>query len=143
METTEKQDKIISVLKERTLGEVIAARRKQLGWSQEELEWRTEISRVSISKIERGVVKPSYDSVEKLEAALGIPLFDLFKQERKKQVEEINMTGAKRKAIHNFIKTAEKKMGTTEKLEEYLDQALEEMGTDDADKSGNDQSDQK
>lgn len=143
MENTEKQDKIISILKERTLGEVIAARRKQLGWSQEELEWRTGMSRVSISKIERSVVNPSYDSIEKLEAALGIPLFDLFKLERNKQVQEKNITGAKRKAIQNFIKQAEKKMGTTEKLEEYLGQTLVEMQADDAEKSESDKSNQK
>ena len=78
-----------------------------------------------------------------MEAALGIPLFDLFKQERDKQGKEINTNGTKRKAIHNFIKHAEKKMGTTEKLGEYLDQALEEMGKDDVGKPERNESDQK
>jgi len=88
MGNKEKQDRRIRILKERTFGEVIAARRKQLGWSQEELEGRTGISRVSISKIERSVVNPSYDSIEKLEEALHIPLFDIYRQDRKRKDEK-------------------------------------------------------
>lgn len=124
MGNTEKQDKIISILKERTPGELVAARRKQLGWSQEELEWRSGVSVTQISKIERNIVNPIYETIEKLEDALGIPLLDQFKQYRKKHENGKQNGRSKRQAIKKFLKSAEEEMGAEAGLEEYLDQAI-------------------
>ena len=65
-------------LKERRRGELIAAIRKKLGYSQEELEWRSGVSRTQISRIERDITNPTIETIQKLEKALDVPLMDLF-----------------------------------------------------------------
>ena len=71
----------------RTPGAVLKACRKARRMSQEELEWKSGISRVQIGRIERDVSIPSYETIEKLENALDMPLFDVF-NERKEQLEK-------------------------------------------------------
>lgn len=65
-------------LKVRTRGEMIAAIRKKLGYSQEELEWRSGVSKTQISRIERDCTNPSIETIRKLEEAMDVPLIDLF-----------------------------------------------------------------
>lgn len=65
-------------LKIRGRGELIAAIRKKLGYSQEELEWRSGVSKTQISRIERDCTNPSIETIKKLESALDVPLMDLF-----------------------------------------------------------------
>ena len=68
---------------QRTPGEIIVARRKELGWTQEELAWRSEISVTQISRLENDASRPGFETIEKLEEALGITLLDVFQKFRK------------------------------------------------------------
>ncbi len=73
-EEIEKRDEVEWIHEERSPGEIVVSKRKKLGWSQEELEWRTGISLSQIYRIENNRNKASVSSVERLEKALGIHL---------------------------------------------------------------------
>ena len=55
----------------KTPGEIIKNRRKELDWSQDELEWRSGVSRTQISRIERGIAKAGVATIGKLERLWG------------------------------------------------------------------------
>lgn len=61
----------------RLLGEVIRARRKKAGFSQEKLAERADLSTVFISRVERGKESPSVDSLVKIARALRTQVRDL------------------------------------------------------------------
>lgn len=65
----------------RTPGEVIRARRTELGWSQLELSLQSGISVPQIGRIERNAVNPKVKTIKQLEGTLGIDLFPLFDDE--------------------------------------------------------------
>jgi transcriptional regulator with XRE-family HTH domain len=50
----------------------IKQRRRALGWSQAQLARVSEHSEMTISKWERGVLRPTLDSVQSLADALGV-----------------------------------------------------------------------
>lgn len=52
--------------------------RDRSGLTQEELAERTERSVDAISNLERGVSLPSFETLERLSAALGVPVRDFF-----------------------------------------------------------------
>jgi transcriptional regulator with XRE-family HTH domain len=54
------------------LGRNVRAARKEMGWSQEDLAFETEIDRTYISGIERGVRNPSLDMIVKLAKTLRV-----------------------------------------------------------------------
>jgi len=124
MGNTEKQEKMIRILKERTPGEMVAAHRKRLGWSQEELSWRSGVSVTQIGKIERNMVNPLYETVELLEKALNIQLLDQFKKFHKEQAAGKKDGRSQRRAIKKFLQKVEEDCGENEGLEEYLEQAV-------------------
>ena len=62
------------------LGMAIKTQRASLGISQEELAHRAGLHRTYISDLERGARNPSVESIEKLAAALQIPVAKLFDQ---------------------------------------------------------------
>jgi transcriptional regulator with XRE-family HTH domain len=52
------------------LGRNVRAARKDLGWSQEDLAFETDIDRTYISGIERGIRNPSLDMLVRLAKTL-------------------------------------------------------------------------
>jgi CheY-like chemotaxis protein len=62
----------------RLLGTAVRARRNRLGFSQEELAFRSGLHRTYVADIERGARNPSIASIDKLAKALKLPLSDLF-----------------------------------------------------------------
>jgi transcriptional regulator with XRE-family HTH domain len=56
----------------RVLGATIRARRTKSGWSQEKLAEKAGLSTVFISRVERGVESPSFDSLVKIAKALRV-----------------------------------------------------------------------
>lgn len=54
------------------LGDAIRASRERLGYSQEELASRADIHITAIGGLERGVRNPSYSTLVRLSAALGM-----------------------------------------------------------------------
>lgn len=59
------------------LGETIATRRKELGWSQEELSYRSGISLRTIQRIEKNTSSPRPYTLKVLADLLGIPVNQL------------------------------------------------------------------
>ena len=70
-----KSDKklVIQSEKNETLGDFIQKCRQQYGWTQEELGWRTGITREHVGRIERGKCVPSIQTLYDLEKALNLP----------------------------------------------------------------------
>ncbi len=63
-----------------TLGDVIRARRKELGLSQWEVAYRMgpSVQQADVSAIERGLIKlPRRERLEQISAALGLPMGEL------------------------------------------------------------------
>lgn len=63
-------------MKTKSIGSIIAARRRELGLTQEELADRVQVTRQSISNIERGKQIPSYTILIRITSILGISLID-------------------------------------------------------------------
>lgn len=61
----------------RILGSSIRAKRKKNEWSQEKLAEKAGLSTIFISRIERGVESPSFDSLIKIAKALKVRVRDL------------------------------------------------------------------
>ena len=61
-----------------TLGERIRLLRKRAGMSQEQLALKAEMAPSFVGEIERGIKKPSIESIEKLSNALEISVSELF-----------------------------------------------------------------
>lgn len=61
----------------RLLGEAIRAKRKEVGFSQEKLAEKADLSTVFISRIERGVESPLVDNLLKIAKTLGVRVRDL------------------------------------------------------------------
>ena len=64
---------VIQTEKNETLGYFIQKCRQQYGWTQEELGWRTGITREHVGRIERGKCIPSVRTLYDLEKALNLP----------------------------------------------------------------------
>jgi transcriptional regulator with XRE-family HTH domain len=61
------------------LGEAVRQYRKEADFSQEKLAEKASLSTVFISDVERGVENVSVDSIARIAKALGIRIYDLFK----------------------------------------------------------------
>jgi transcriptional regulator with XRE-family HTH domain len=59
-------------------GKRLQTLRRQAGLTQEQLAGATGISVDFISLVERGINAPSFDNLEKLAKALGVPYRELF-----------------------------------------------------------------
>jgi transcriptional regulator with XRE-family HTH domain len=60
-------------------GSAVKSRREELGLTQEELAGRAGIHRTYLSDVERGTRNVSLLNVERLAAALAVPLSELFR----------------------------------------------------------------
>lgn len=110
-----------------TAGQFVASRRRQYGWSQEELSWRSGMSRTQIGRIERDESVPSLKSIEMLESALDTELYDQFMEQRRRQMksakERKKMRGP-RGALGIFEKEIARKGLSEEDLNDLLSEAL-------------------
>ena len=71
---------VIQMDKNETRGDFIQKCRQQYGWTQEELGWRTGITREHVGRIERGKCVPSVQTLYDLEKALNLPECSLVKR---------------------------------------------------------------
>lgn len=60
-----------------TMGEIIAARRKELGMTQKELATQMNVTDKAVSKWERGIACPDVASIPRLAEVLGVTINDL------------------------------------------------------------------
>lgn len=70
------------------LGKRIAERRKQIGWTQEQLAERMRVDPETISRFERGVNLPSLPTLERMAVVLKIGVGDLLSPGKPAQVDE-------------------------------------------------------
>ena len=71
---------VVRTKKDDTLGNFIQECRQRYGWTQEELGWRTGITREHVGRIERGKCIPSVQTLYDLEKALNLPECSLVKR---------------------------------------------------------------
>ena len=107
-----------------TAGHLVAARRRELGWTQEDLAYATDISRTQIGRIERDESEPSVNSIDNLEKALGIELYDLFMEQRRHNHKSIKDSGLSTATIGQFGMELAKTGISEEELREVLNEAL-------------------
>ena len=109
-------------------GKMIVLKRKELGWSQEQLAWNCSMSRVQIGRIERNECNPGIETIEELESVLGIELYELFmvqKRERaKKGIKGSHGLHTYSDLFEQFEKELSRKGLSQEELKEVLDRAL-------------------
>ena len=113
-----------NILKARTRGELIAAIRRKLGYTQEELEWRSGVSKTQISRIERDCTTPGIETIRKLEEALDVPLIDLFLNPDEVDQESILQVKQPGTVLSQFEKKLAKKQLSSKELQSVLNAAL-------------------
>ena len=72
-----------AISSEALLGQRIRAQRNQLGWTLEQASQSTTLARSTLSKIENGLMSPTYDALIKLAAGLKIDISELFEPTEK------------------------------------------------------------
>lgn len=110
-----------------TVGQLIAIKRRELKWSQEELAWQSGLSRNQIGRIERDECNPMVDSIEALEAALGIELYERFmaqKRERAKGFGKRKRKSPSEKMITQLAHELEQKGISEEELMDAMNRAM-------------------
>ena len=119
---------------ERTPGEIVVARRKRLGWTQEELSWRCKVSINQISRIENDECHPTLDTIQKLERALGIPLSGIFEKAKNNVGHNEKKYLSPNGALKDFERKLAKKGLSEYELQELLNRVLTEVDRIDGEK---------
>ena len=96
-----KSDKklVIQTEKNETLGDFIQKCRQQYGWTQEELGWRTGITREHVGRIERGKCIPSVQTLYDLEKALNLPECSLVRRVKGQAEEDISQGSEEKEQV--------------------------------------------
>ena len=125
-------------MKVRTRGELLAAIRDNLGLSQEELEYRSGVSKTQISRIERDITSnPSIDTIRKLEAAMDVPLLDLFLNPGEVNSENLSEVRQLGTIFSEFEKKVAREQLSADELQIVLEKAMCEIANRRAGKEAN------
>lgn len=114
-------------LKVRSRGELIAAIRKKLDYSQEDLEWRSGVSKTQISRIERDLTNPTIETIKRLEKALDVPLMDLFIKPDEVDQENLLQVEQPGTVLSQFEKKLARKRLSAKELQVILNKTLAEI----------------
>ena len=90
---------VIQTEKNETLGYFIQKCRQQYGWTQEELGWRTGITREHVGRIERGKCIPSVQTLYDLEKALNLPECSLVRRVKGQAEEDISQGSEEKEQV--------------------------------------------
>lgn len=74
-----------------TMGEIISARRKELGMTQKELAAKLNVTDKAVSKWERGLAFPDISSIPQLAEVLEISVAELMDAQSEEKTEEAPM----------------------------------------------------
>jgi transcriptional regulator with XRE-family HTH domain len=74
------------------IGVTIRAFRLQLGLSQGDIEKRTGLLRCYLSRVENGHTVPSLETLQKIAAALDLPLSQFFAEDRAKEIHGVALS---------------------------------------------------
>ena len=110
-----------------TVGQLIAIKRRELKWAQEELAWQSGLSRNQIGRIERDESNPTVETIEALEEALGIELYERFmaqKRERANAFTKRKRKSPSEKMIAQLAHELEKKGISEEELMDAINRAM-------------------
>lgn len=104
-----KSDKklVIQTEKNETLGDFIQKCRQQYGWTQEELGWRTGITREHVGRVERGKCIPSVQTLYDLEKALNLPECSLVKRVNGQAEEDISQGSEEKEQVERACRELE------------------------------------
>ena len=104
-----KSDKklVIQTEKNETLGDFIQKCRQQYGWTQEELGWRTGITREHVGRIERGKCIPSVQTLYDLEKALNLPECSLVRRVKGQAEEDISQGSEEKEQVRRACRELE------------------------------------
>ena len=87
-----------------TMGEIIAARRKELGMTQKELAAKMNVTDKAVSKWERGLAYPDINSIPQLAEVLGVSVAELMDAQSDDKAEEPPMKHAIKEMIDLIFK---------------------------------------
>lgn len=90
---------VVRTKKDDTLGSFIQECRQQYGWTQEELGWRTGITREHVGRIERGKCIPSVQTLYDLEKALNLPECSLVRRVKGQAEEDISQGSEEKEQV--------------------------------------------
>ena len=90
---------VVRTKKNDTLGNFIQECRQQYGWTQEELGWRTGITREHVGRIERGKCIPSVQTLYDLEKALNLPECSLVRRVKGQAEEDISQGSEEKEQV--------------------------------------------
>ena len=110
-----------------TVGQMIAIKRRELKWSQEELAWQSGVSRTQIGRIERDEADPTVDTIEALESALGIELYERFMEQKRSRANAPDRPRKLRRSksvLRQFAKDIKQKDISEKELQDLLKEAL-------------------
>lgn len=94
-----KEKIVLGAKKSETLGQYIQECRQQNGWTQEELGWRTGITREHVGRIERDKCVPSVATLNELERALHLPELTLVKKLKAKAGTEATYASEEKEMV--------------------------------------------
>ena len=94
-----------------TMGEIISARRKELGMTQKELAAKMNVTDKAVSKWERGIACPDINSVPQLAEVLEISVAELMDAQSDEKTEEAPMKHAVREMIDLILRVVPLAMG--------------------------------
>ena len=110
--------------RERTPGEMIIARRREMHLSQEELADRSSVSLSSLRRAEKNEVKTGLEIIEKLEKTLDIPLRKAFEDYWESGEERKAVRPAVRGVLKEFIREMVNRNLKEEELQGILEKVL-------------------
>jgi transcriptional regulator with XRE-family HTH domain len=76
------------IVKTREIGAAIRKRRKELGWSQEQLAEKVGVTFQQMQRYENGSTMLNVENVQRIAAILGLPVADFFASDSSLTVEE-------------------------------------------------------
>lgn len=94
-----------------TMGEIIAARRKELGMTQKELAAKLNVTDKAVSKWERGLAFPDINSVPRLAEVLDVSVVELMDSQSDEKTEEAPMKQTFKEMIDLILKVVPLAMG--------------------------------
>ena len=110
--------------RERTPGEMIIARRREMHLTQEELAGRSSISVSSLRRAEKNEVRTGLEIIEKLEKVLDIPLRKAFEDYWDSGEERKDIRPAVGGALKEFIREMVNRNLKEEELQGILEKVL-------------------
>lgn len=94
-----------------TMGEIIAARRKELSMTQKELAAKLNVTDKAVSKWERGLAFPDINSIPQLAEVLGVSVVELMDSQTQEKEEASPMKHTLKETVDLILRVVPLAMG--------------------------------